>query len=277
MACYVWSAISNIFTIRDSPEVTVSPVTECTLGELLCGRPTGTQKADKTLQNLTSTINTFSGRGIQYLNEDFSDEAKYFGAFSARVVLENSCAALVGRFDPFRLLYLNEFQSQPNFEHGSPSKSGFRWQGDVMNPNKPIEQAKMWSGDNDLTKISRSLFSEHYDHLVWRPAYNDLLDSVSNSRLGDLDEITGIDADSFIPRMKGKFRNLYSSLSKGVHWDFFNSSIEYDESTLKTDLQDMFTQISILGLASHFVPTAHSSLNTAEALSIYIEIRSQLS
>lgn len=247
------------------------------LGELVCGRPLGDAKADKTLQHLSKTINTFSTKGIRYLNQEFSDEAKYFSAFCARVVLENSSAAIVGRLDPFRLLYLNEFQSQPSFEHGAPAKSGFRWQGDVMNPEKPLGQERIWSGDVDIGRISRSLLSEHFDHLIWRPAYSDLLDQIQNSGRDGFEELINIEPEAFVPRMRGDLSRLYSSLSKGVHWDFFNSAIEYDESSIKVNLQDLFSRVSILGLTSHFIPTAYSSLVAEDAFEIYAQTRNHVS
>jgi hypothetical protein len=247
------------------------------IGPLMCGRPAGANQADETLKHLSKTINTFSNRGIRYLKQDFSDEAKYFSAFCARVVLENSSAALVGRLDPFRLLYLREFQSQSDFEYGAPAKSGFRWLGDVMNKDKPLGTGKIWSGDIETGKISRSLFSEHFDHLIWRPAYSGLLDQIQATGLTGFDELTQIEPEKFIPRIKGQFNQLYSSLSKGVHWDFFNSEIEYDEDTLKAGLQELFSQISIIGLTSHFIPTAYSSLNVTDAFEVYSQARSQIS
>lgn len=261
-----------------TPSETAEVITDdSVIGTLMCGRPKGATKADKTLQHLSKTIDTFSSKGIRYLNQGFSDEAKYFSAFCARVVLENSSAALVGRLDPFRLLYLSEFQSQSDFQHGSPAKSGFRWQGDVMNPEKPLGVDRIWSGDIETGKISRSLFSEHFDHLIWRPAYSGLLDEIQTSGRSGFDELTQIEPEAFVPRMKGQFSQLYSSLSKGVHWDFFNSEIEYDEATLKARLQELFSQISILGLTSHFIPTAYSSLDVADALEVYSQTRARIS
>ena len=104
-----------------------------------------------------------AGRAITYLNGEFSEEAQSFGAFCTRVVLENACAALVGRLDPFRLLYLAEFQAQGGFEYGRPAKSGFKWTGDVFSGEKP--SPKLWSTEHDLSKISRALFSPHVDHV----------------------------------------------------------------------------------------------------------------
>ncbi|ARE85382.1 hypothetical protein ROSMUCSMR3_03936 [Roseovarius mucosus] len=277
MLSRIWSTLSGLTERQGADEMTEMQWQDSVLGELVCGRPHGDAKADKTLQHLSRTINTFSTKGVRYLQEEFSDESKYFSAFCARVVLENSSAAIVGRLDPFRLLYLNEFQSQPSFEHGAPAKSGFRWQGDVMNPDKPLGQDRIWSSDVDIAKISRSLFSEHFDHLIWRPAYSELLDQIQNSGRDEFEELISIEPEAFVPRMRGELGRLYSSLSKGVHWDFFNSAIEYDESSIKANLQDLFSRVSILGLTSHFIPTAYSSLMPDDAFDIYAQMRSHVS
>lgn len=146
-----------------------------------------------------------------------------------------------------------------------------------MNPDKPLGQEKIWSSDVDIAKISRSLFSEHFDHLIWRPAFGDLLDKIQESRRDGFEEITRIEPEAFVPRMRGDLGRLYSSLSKGVHWDFFNSAIEYDESSMKANLQDLFSRVSILGLTSHFIPTAYSPLTAEDALDMYAQMRSNLS
>jgi len=277
MLSRIWSTLAGLTGRQGADEMTEMQRHDSVLGELVCGRPHGDAKAGRTLQHLSRTIDTFSTKGVRYLQEEFSEESKYFGAFCARVVLENSSAAIVGRLDPFRLLYLNEFQSQPSFEHGAPAKSGFRWQGDVMNPDKPLGRGRIWSSDVDIAKISRSLFSEHFDHLIWRPAYSELLDQIQSSGREGFEELVSIEPEAFVSRLKGELGRLYSRLSKGVHWDFFNSAIEYDESSIKANLQDLFTLVSILGLTSHFIPTAYSSLTPDEAFDIYDQMRSHVS
>src|SRR5208282_1915341 len=113
------------------------------LGKLVCGRAAESCTANRTLDHLCSSIDRFANKAVEYLNGEFSEEAQIFGAFCARVTLENACAALVGRFDPFRMLYLAEFQAQGGFEYGKPSKSGFNWAGDVLADEKTTRD--LWS------------------------------------------------------------------------------------------------------------------------------------
>ena len=61
------------------------------------------------------------------------------------------------------MLYLSEFQTQPEYERAKRAKSAFSWSGDVIPDEKPAQD--MWSPDHDLSKISRALFSRHVDHV----------------------------------------------------------------------------------------------------------------
>lgn len=243
-----------------------------TLGRLICGDLGDPCVANATLEHLGQSIDRFSKKAVAYLKSEFSEEAQSFGSFCARVTLENACAALVGRLDPFRMLYLAEFQSQGGFEYGRPAKSGFKWRGDVLSEEKPIQQ--LWSSDHDLTKISRALFSEHTDHVYWRPAVEAALDFLAEQDDTDtFAELKAIDPETFTASTRGRSSALYSKLSKGVHWDFFVSSVIMDEGTLRDAIQDCFTLVGNLGFVSHFVPTAYRSLDHASALVAYNEFR----
>jgi hypothetical protein len=223
------------------------------------------------LDHLGASIDRFANKALEYLNGTFSHEAESFGAFSARVTLENACSALVGRFDPFRMLYLTEFQAQGGFEYGKPSNSGFKWTGDVLTKDKSPQD--LWNSDHDLTKISRALFSSYVDHVYWKPAVEAALDYLAESGSEVQTELQAIDPDTFTSSTKGKCASLYSKLSKGVHWDFFVSSVVMDEGTLKDAIRDCFIQVSNMAFVSHFVTTAYRSLDRSEALAAYSGFR----
>lgn len=196
-----------------------------------------------------------------------------FGPFCARVILENGCAALVGRLDPFRLMYLSEYQAQPDYDVSKRAKSAFSWTGDVVPDEK---QGAMWSADFDSTKITRSLFSRYADHMFWRPAVNLMLDSLGTMSEPLLDDLKQLDAETFIDETKGRCMQLYSSLSKGVHWEFFTSALQYDELTVRNGLRDALLAVANLALVSHYVPTAFSSLDPEDAILAYVEVRKEV-
>jgi hypothetical protein len=245
------------------------------LAPLLCGGKNCQGTAKVALDQLSSSIEGFASRAVKFLAENINDDALSFGPFCARVLLENSCAALVGRLDSFRMLYLSEFQAQPEYEHGKRAKSAFSWTGDVM-PDEKATQL-LWSLDNDLPKISRALFSKHLEHVYWRPAVEKMLDFVSTLPHDPvLAELLEIDAETYIGETRGRAAQLYSTLSKGVHWEFFTSALLFDELTVKTAIRDTCLMVSRLGLISHFVPTAYASLAPSEAVEGYVSFRKLL-
>ena len=246
-----------------------------TLGKLVCGQSDHAGNARVVLDQLKDTIDKFAARGLRYLAEDFSEDAQCYGAFCARVVLENACAALVGRLDIFRLLYLREFQAQANYDYGLASNSGFKWTGDVIAKE---QNSDMWGINHDATKVSRALFSQYTDHLHWSPAFIRTLDKIAETEHppGVFDQIHSLAAGDFLGRIKGESKQLYSKLSKGVHWEFFLSTMVMDEATLKTAIRDCFELMSNLGLVSHFIPAAYHCLPADEAIEIYADFRRTL-
>ena len=242
-----------------------------TLGTLVCGASNEICAASTTLDHLCASIDRFSGKAVTYLNSPIDDEAQSFGAFCARVTLENACAALVGRLDSFRMLYLAEFQAQGAYDYGKPTRSGFKWTGDVFSEEKPL--APLWSSDHDISKISRALFSPHVDAVHWQPAFNAAIDYVDGESLAGFDDLKTFDSNSFIPTIKGGCGPLYSKLSKGVHRDFFVSSAMMDEGTLKDAITDCMTFVSNLSFVSHFIPTSYRSLDKAHAVNDYLAFR----
>ncbi len=238
---------------------------------LLCGHQAeGVAKV--ALDQLSNSIQSFAVRATRYLTDAITDEALNFGPFCARVVLENGCAALVGRLDSFRMLYLSEFQTQPEYEPGKRAKSAFAWFGDVIPEEKPNQV--LWSIDHDLPKIGRALLSKHFEYVFWKPAFNRLLDHISAQDADPLlSDIVSIDPDRFIDEIKGRSAQLYSTLSKGVHWEFFTSALLFDEPTVKNMIRDTLVLVANLGLVSHFVHTAYASLPPEEAVNSYKAFR----
>lgn len=243
---------------------------------LICGSNQVAGLAQTALTQLSNSIDTFSTRSLLLLGEG-SDPAEViaFGPFCARVLLENSCAALVGRLDPFRLLYLSEFQSQAEYEHGKRARSAFSWTGDVL-PQDEKNQV-LWNIDYDVPKISRALFSKHLDHVYWKPAVSALLDFVANLPASSgLAEVNNFDPDNYLREASGKGSQLYSMLSKGVHWEFFSSALLFDEDTVRNAIRETCLLVAQLGLVSHFIPTAFSCLEQQLAVEQYISYRGLL-
>lgn len=245
-----------------------------TIGLLMCGRPLQEGTAKVALDQLNSSIKNFATRSVNFLNAPNNEETLNFGPFCARALLENSCAALVGRLDAFRLIYLAEFQAQPEYDAGKRAKSSFAWSGDVIPDHLP---AALWNVDSDAVKISRALLSKHVEHLYWRPAVEKAVDFCAGLPTDPaLAEIAALDPEVFVDRQRGFGARLYSNLSKGVHWEFFSAASLFDEVTVKSLIRDTCNFVSQLGLISHFIPTAHAPLPPQEAFDYYIAFRRAL-
>lgn len=235
----------------------------------------GRRHCQNSTHSASLSIADFSHRSFTFLKDPSAQETLIFGPFCARALLENSCAALIGRFDCFRILYLSEFQSQPDYEHGKRAKSAFSWVGDVI-PDEKSGQT-LWNPDYDTSKISRALFSAHLEYLYWKPAVEKLLDFTSSYKSEPaLVDILSTDAEAYIPSVKGRSRQLYSTLSKGVHWEFYTTPLVFDESTVTNAIRDTILLLSQLALTSHFVPTAYASLAHKDALDTYLAIRREI-
>lgn len=245
------------------------------IGSLLCGTDKCDGIAKVALDQLRTSIESFASRALNFLNGSSPNDIIAFGPFCTRVLLENSCAALVARIDSFRILYLSEFQGQPEYDHGKRARSGFSWAGDVM-PDEKAAQI-LWNLESESTKISRALFSKHIEHIYWKPAVEGMLDFASKySSDQALVDILKMDADTYISETKGRSTRLYSTLSKGVHWEFFNSALVLDEVTTKSIIHETCLLVAHLGLASHFIPTAYASLQPEQAIDHYIEFRKHI-
>ena len=238
---------------------------------IVCGESATDGLGKVVIEHLNGSISKFTDRAIVYLRDGDPSDLLIFGPFCGRVILENGCAAIVGRLDPFRLMYLSEFQAQPEYVLGKRVRSAFSWTGDVIPEEK--QSAVMWDADHDMAKIGRSLLSKHFDHIYWKPALNSLLDHVAGRSDPELSDILAIDPEKYVSSMKGKLSQLYSQLSKGVHWEFYSSSLQLDEITIKTLLRDTIVHVANLGLVSHFIPTAFSTLSPDNAVDAYIGIR----
>ena len=260
---------------RERERLTRLRVSADSLGHLLCGQVCDEGIAKLALAQLNMTVKTFGSKVVGYLNGAHPEDLVSFGPFCARVVLENGCAALVARIDPFRILYLTEFQAQKEYVLDKRAKTAFSWAGDVIPDSK---STNLWDIDHDLPKISRALFSNHMDHLYWKPAIENAVDFISSYPPEPfLTDILSADPEKFIASSRGSSSQLYSTLSKGVHWEFFNSLLSLDELTVKLTIKEACVTMAKLGLISHFIPTAYACLEKKRAVEAYIEFRRVIS
>jgi len=177
------------------------------------------------------------------------------GPYFARNILETTCSALLGRIDPFRLIYVQKVQSLDGFSIGSKAKGAINWAGDIFEKSD-IDISKLWDPDREFTKVGRAFLGNHYSEVFWNPAFKTLIDDTNYMSEISLDyyrtHIESPEKFSFFIRQKTS--SLYSSLSKGVHSELvIRPEIVYDETTVIELINDTFQICSILGIVSHYI------------------------
>ena len=239
------------------------------IGRLICGEPDHEWSAKDTFDHYTDLFNRFWAKVAAYRENIEEPDAQMFSAFCTRVILENTSSIIAGRLDPFRLLAVRGYQMHGDFDHGKPLKAGYRWSGDIIS-KEAIQN--IWIKDVEGPQINRALFSPYSEELFWRPAYTALLSYFEEKNLSKSPLMNNIEPSLFVTRAKTKMNQLYSTLSKGVHWDYLAPTVMLDSETIATTIEDTLAYVKLLGITSHFIPTCYGRLNKEEACQIYLEL-----
>ncbi len=241
------------------------------LSLLTCGNPTdslGASEVGKILIHLQGTIDHVMDQ-LSWLGAQDDKRISLFGPFLGRSLLELSATALISRLDPLRILVVRQVQAQPSYHTNIPWKAAIRWQGDVLAAKKVLN---LWGDELDYEKVTKALLGDYYDHLVWRPALQQLLGGTSGG--GNwLAQLGAISYESFTTRKRDEIGRLYSSLSKGIHHEFvLPPGALYDRATVVDLVQRTIHEVADIGLVSHFVAHACASLKHTDAVEIFNRI-----
>lgn len=206
---------------------------------------------------------------FSWLGEQDAGRVSMFGPFLGRSLLELSATALIGRLDPIRILVVRQIQAQPDYDTSIPWKASIRWQGDVLAAKKV---QNLWGDALEYEKITKALLGDYYDHLVWRPAVQQML-GVAKGGGNWFAQLGAISPDSFVTRKRDEISRLYSSLSKGIHHEFvLPPGTLYDRATVVDLVQRTIHLIADIGLVSHFIPHASASLSPDDAMATFNRI-----
>ncbi|MCY8452087.1 hypothetical protein MOC98_04260 [Bacillus spizizenii] len=237
------------------------------LARLICGDYAQHKSIESLYDVLFNNIKNMETR-IDILLTNDSDDLTLLGPFYARNILESSCSALIGRFDPFRLIYVHKIQSLDNYSIGKKSNGGINWNGDVFEKKS---SGAIWNPDKEFQKVGRGLFGDAYGDTFWNPAYQMLIDDETIQSNESLDYYkSSVDPDKFTEFLRTRSSKIYSSLSKGVHSEFLiKPEIIYDKSTVVELLLDAVKFCSIIGLVSHYIDSCICRLPYDNAFVIY--------
>lgn len=235
---------------------------------LLCGELKSEERDKGSEVNLILSHLSLSLTGIldelRSLREGGDQRIMMLAPFLARSWLEVSFTAVIGRLDPFRLLTIRRMQLSSGYDRTAPWKSAIRWQGDVLSP-KPKD---IWAPQNEPKDITRALFGDYYDELIWKPALKDLSDSVpidADSRW--MTELLANPFESFSPRKREAVAALYSELSKSVHFESVTPSAALaDRITIVELVNRCFRETAEVALLANLASHCFSKWNAAEAV-----------
>jgi len=248
------------------------------LATLACGSYERHTNCKDVFENIYKAINTLEKRLAELPNED-DETIRLLGPFYGRSLLENVCTAIVGRLDPFRILFLRNVQLQDTFGITSRSKGAIQWFGDIY--EKGLERAekepnKMWSSSLEFSSIGRGLLGDYYGEIYWRPAFESLIDDpedyIGKPYLGS--DVTGIPPGQFTTQIRQKLSSLFSSLSKGVHTELLiKTELIYDKTTVLSLISEVINYSALLGLVSHKIPSGLSMLEFRTAVERYAAVK----
>lgn len=186
-----------------------------------------------------------------------------FVPYLGRALMEVSFTALLARLDPFRLLAVRRMQMSVDYDPSTLWRNAIRWQGDIV----ATRQKDMWTATVDPKDVSRALFGDYYDELVWRPAFSNLADAAPlNGDSRWLSELLLVSPDSFCARKREAVGQLFSHLSKAVHFEAVTPAISIDAVTAIELVQRVIREVAEAALVSHFVPHAFSCYGFDEAI-----------
>jgi hypothetical protein len=246
------------------------------LGELVIGDVRGAGKLSRSLRHLGDTLTQIQA-GLHAAADSADPTRKLVTPFLARSLVEVGCTSLIARLDGFRILTLAEIQSQSTYNHGARVAAAVQWTGDVLSADGAIRN--MWDGNKKPVDMSRALLGDYNEQIIWRPAFTDLLDFMSQlppeSSVGPWsEELRNLEPRNFLARVRGEATSVYSTASKGVHHEFVLSfAAYYDDASLGQLRDDALRLVATLGLVMNFADHAAFALSRERAFACYEELQ----
>lgn len=144
------------------------------LAHLVCGNFQHHQSLEDMYKVLFNKISSMETRLYNLVSSGTEEDLTVLGPYFARNILETTCSILIGRIDPYRLIYVQKVQSL-EFSINSKSKSAISWAGDVFGKDKNSKN-KLWDSEKEYNSDGRAMLSLQYGEIYWNPAYKKLID-----------------------------------------------------------------------------------------------------
>jgi hypothetical protein len=220
------------------------------LAELLVNSPRSFTQTDAVDTRLAETISqALSNISVQ----GDGNGSVELCALMCRRVLEGSATALLCRVDPLRVLLTYKQQLDGSYRIEQRNKLSIQWTGDIFAKETG---AFNLDSETDPGKVSRALFSNTTENILWIPLIQNALDyfgaldgEVGNSWIAEWSSKTATDCyKSSISHIEQAF----SAVSKRIH---FESLIHHSELAYK-DIFEYFGRAvkayTLLGFAMSY-------------------------
>ena len=242
------------------------------LRRLTCGDTDSGSKLAEVLGHL--------GKALESLMEQITDLQKrqegdrqvlLYGPFLGRSLLEVSMTALLGRFDPFRILTLREVQ-QANRTADRRHAAAVQWTGDILALKKVTEP---WSVEQKPDGMTRALLGDYYERILWQQAFEQLLDRVPQVRGGEwMLKLRRQTPEGFIPEMRRRVAEIYSTLSKGVHHELVISPERtLGQDTILDSMSESIEIVANLSLTANMIRHIPFILEEEDAVRCYEQLQ----
>lgn len=241
---------------------------------LICGKTKNLGEISEVFCHLGFTIAFFGDKAASYIGGNIKDDLTELGPFCGRRLLESGCTVFLGRIDPFRLLLVKRFQSQPNYNIGVRGKLSVQWSGDIL--AQKVSQ-ELWGQNVESKDVSRALFSQYSHQIYWENAFVRMQDELKTYNSIWLNELLCIQPEGITNHFRTEGDKLFSSLSKGVHTEFVvSSAVVYDTATVTTLLENTISYLSKVAMVANYIPTSLVKLPGKQLIKHILQIEREL-
>lgn len=193
--------------------------------------------------------------------------------FLARKFLELSLTSILARLDPLRVIAARKHQLDDSYKEGQKNPSSISWTGDIF-PQNP-DTNNVWNTTTLAKGVQRSLFGGHYSEIAILPGLQYLIDNNNYEDSAWLREFAK--SENPFKWLTEQLRNLYSILSKGVHFEYLlDDRVDFDTTSIKQHMQDCYMLVLVLATATHVSPLFLRSIRIEDALLSFKSIEKKI-
>ena len=241
------------------------------LATLACVGPCPPGYFSQIYEHLAQTLTLLEQQAFVVKNGALDQNlAALAGPFIARSIIEATCTALIGRFDPFRILMIREKQLLADYDYSERSSIAMNWNSDF---HTDARNSGTVSTDSRIEAMPRSLFGKYYEKALWIEAMEKFADSDKTPRTDWMIELNRTIPGQFIPNMRQDVQRLYSRCSKAIHQEFVVKNADYgDPRFIVVQLGQALEQMAKLSVVFNCSPHVLHPRSRDEVFEIFQDL-----